>query len=82
MQVGKVVEINPHKGFFIVEIESGAYAVFEILSSIDIAVGDHIRGELDALGGEDLYHVDHGETFEAYGQSGPSSFSACRRLLG
>ncbi len=83
MQNGKIIAINPKRGMFIVEIEGGHgdYATFELLDSIDIAIGDSVRGDLDALGGEDLLHVNQARTFSVYGQSGPSSLSACKRLL-
>ncbi|MCK4118351.1 hypothetical protein ACI2UK_13960 [Ralstonia nicotianae] len=82
MQEGEVIAVNRRRGFFIIAIDQGDYVVFELLSGIDISIGDRIRGDLNALGSEDLYHVGHEEEFEAYGQSGPSSLSACRRLLG
>lgn len=81
MQVGSVVAVNARRGMFIVAIESGDYAVFELVSGVDIAVGDKVRGDLDALGGEDLTHLGSGRRFNAYGQSGPSSLAACQRLL-
>lgn len=81
MKVGLVVAVNARRGMFIVEIESGDYSVFELLGGVDIAVGDKVRGDLHALGGEELYHLGNGERFSAYGQSGPSSLAACQRLL-
>ena len=81
MKVGSVVAINARLGMFIVAIESGDYAVFELLSGVDIAVGDKVHGDLDALGGEELSHLGSGERFSVYGQSGSSSLAACQRLL-
>ena len=81
MKVGLVVAVNARRGMFIVEIESGDYSVFELLSGVDIAVGEKVRGDLHALGGEELYHLGSGGRFSAYGQSGPSSLAACQRLL-
>ncbi|GAB0057896.1 hypothetical protein SIID45300_02230 [Candidatus Magnetaquicoccaceae bacterium FCR-1] len=81
MKVGSIVAVNAHRGMFIVAIENGDYAVFELLNGIKIAVGDRIRGDLDALGGEELVHLSSGKRFSAYGQSGPSSLAACQRLL-
>lgn len=78
---GKVIAVNPRRGMFIVAIDGGDYATFELLDSIDIDVDDCVQGPLDALGGVDLLHVEQGSTFSVYGQSGPSSFNACKRLL-
>ncbi|WP_231586118.1 hypothetical protein [Pandoraea apista] len=66
---------------FIVQIDDGDFAVFELLDGIGVAVGDRISGDLDALGGERLHHLGQQRRFNAYGQSGPSSLSACKRLL-
>ena len=80
-QNGTVVAVNQRRGMFIVEIASGEFAVFELLAGIDIAVGDEVQGNLEGLGSETLYHRGQGRSFSAYGQSGPSSRSACERLL-
>lgn len=83
MQTGTVTHISPRKGMFVLQLgDGGDFVVFENLSSTDIAVGDQISGRLDALGGEQLLHVGHGEVFHAYGQSGPSSLKACLLLIG
>lgn len=81
MQSGSVVAVNPRRGMFIVAIDDGDYAVFELLSGIDIATGDKVGGNLEALGSEELVHLGSGKRFSAYGQSGPSSLKACHRLL-
>ena len=82
MQNGIVIAINRTRGMFIVQIEEGDFAVFELLSGVDLAVGDTLRGDLEALGHEELVHVGQRRRFTAYGQSGPSSMAACRRLVG
>lgn len=66
---------------FIVAIDGGDYAVFELLEGVDLEVGHRLQGNLDALGGEELFHLDQQCNFNVYGQSGPSSLSACQRLL-
>lgn len=81
MPTGRVVEVNAQRGMVIIQIADGEYAVFELLDGIDIEVGDSVRGDLGALGGEQLVHLESAQAFEAYGQSGPSSLSACRALL-
>ncbi|PYE79479.1 hypothetical protein DFQ15_102212 [Xylophilus ampelinus] len=80
MAVGTVTHINARNGMFIVAIEAGDYAAFQNLSSTEIAVGDRISGDLDALGSEDLLHLGEGEMFEASGESGPCGLQACLRV--
>lgn len=78
---GKVIEVNPRRGMFIVAINGGDYATFELLDSIDVEVDDRVQGPLNDLGSVDLLHVEQNSTFSVYGQSGPSSLNACKRLL-
>jgi hypothetical protein len=78
---GKVIEVNPRRGMFIVAIDGGDYATFELLDSIEVEVDDSVQGPLNALGGVDLLHVEQDSTISVYGQSGPSSLNACKRLL-
>ncbi|MGF7192007.1 hypothetical protein JOE11_005080 [Robbsia andropogonis] len=68
---------------FIVEIGNGSgdYAVFELLSATEVEVGDKLRGDLDSLGGENLRNLRTGQSISVYGQSGPSTLLACRRLM-
>jgi len=81
MADGTVREVDLRRGMFIVAIDDGDFVVFELCDGIDIAAGDRIRGDLEALGGETLQHLGQRRQFEAYGQSGPSSLAACQRLL-
>ncbi len=81
MGVGTIIAINSSRGLFIVAIDSGDHAVFELLDGIDLEVGDRLQGNLDALGGEEFLHLRQRCRFSVYGQSGPSSLSACKRLL-
>lgn len=81
MLVGTVIEVNLQLGMFIAALERGDYVVFELLSGIDIAKGDKISGNLEDLGRTELKHLGQHCKFSAYGQSGPSSLTACRRLL-
>ena len=67
MAVGTIKQINHRRGMFIIAIDEGDYVVFELLDSIEISIGDRIRGDLEALGGEALQHLGHREQFEAYG---------------
>lgn len=82
MLTGTVTHVNASRGFFLVRLDDGSgFAVFESLSSTDVVVGDCVRGKLNAVGGQDLLHVGHGEVFQVYGQSGCSSQKACLLLL-
>lgn len=81
MSIGTVTHVNPRNGMFIIAIDSGDHVVFENLSSTEVNVGDRIRGDLGALGGEDLAHLGEREVFSAFGQGGPSSLVACLRLI-
>ncbi|CAD6559518.1 hypothetical protein LMG27952_06883 [Paraburkholderia hiiakae] len=82
MQEGTVVAVNQRRGMFIAQIDEGDFAVFELLAGIDIAIGDRVAGDLEALGREELRHLGQRRRFAVYGQSGPSSLAACRRLVG
>ena len=80
MTIGTVTHVNPRNGMFIIAIDSGGHVVFENLSSTEVSVGDRIRGDLEALGGEDLTHLGERETISAFGQTGPCSLQACLRV--
>lgn len=82
MQEGAVVIVNQRRGMFVVQIDEGDFAVFELLAGIDVAIGDRVAGDLEALGHEELRHVGQRRRFATYGQSGPSSLVACKRLVG
>ena len=82
MQEGTVVVTNQRRGMFVVQIDEGDFVVFESMADIDIAVGDRIAGDLEALGREELRHLGQTRRFDAYGQSGPSNLAACKRLVG
>ncbi len=81
MGTGIVIGINKKRGYILIQINEGDFVVFELLSGIDIAVGDRIGGNLDGLGGETLIHLSQKEKFDAFGQTGPSSFAACERIF-
>jgi hypothetical protein len=67
---GTIVAVNDSNGMFAVLLDDGDYAVFELCDSISLEPGDKVQGDLDALGGETLLHVDSRQQFEAFGQSG------------
>lgn len=82
MQNGTIVAVSVARGMIVVQIDEGAHAVFELLDGIEVAEGDRVRGNLQALGGEELQHVAQHCGFHVYGQTGPNSWSSCKRLLG
>lgn len=79
--LGTVIAINHRRGMFIVRVDDYAFAVFELLSGIDLEVGDRVSGNLYALGGEELLHLGQRERFDAFGQSGECSLQVARRLI-
>jgi hypothetical protein len=79
--LGSVVAVNERKAMFIVEIDNGDFAVFELLERIGLGVGDRIRGNLKALGKTMLLHIDRNQSFRVYGQTGPSKRSVCESFL-
>ena len=79
---GTIVAINQRSGLFVVQAGGGGFAVFELMDSIDLAVGDRVSGDLDAMGDDQLTHLGQGEAFDVYGQSGPCSLEHARRLIG
>lgn len=81
MFTGTIVEISRRGVMFIVHVDGGDFAVFELLDSIALEVGQQVRGDLDALGSEDFFHLEEQTMFQVYGQTGPSSLAICRELI-
>ncbi|MFO0255158.1 MAG: hypothetical protein ACK52V_13665 [Betaproteobacteria bacterium] len=79
---GTVAAINRLNGLFQVRLAGGAYAVFELVSAVDLKPGDLIAGHLDAMGSQQLLHLGHAQAFQAIGQSGEGSFKATWNLMG
>ena len=76
MQTGILTHINRRNGMFIIRSADGEHSAWSLCSSFDLAIGDRIRGDLDALGSETLLHLARGQQFDAVGESGPSSLVA------
>lgn len=81
MRTGTITHINRTRGMFIVRSVEGESAVFELLGSIELAVGDRIQGALDAEGPQVLLHLGERQSFRVIGQSGPSSLEACLNVI-
>lgn len=62
-----VVAVNPRKGFVAVQTSSGI-TVFELIGAYEVNVGDTIRGDFEALGGETYYNVTEGEELDVFVQ--------------
>ena len=43
--------ITPRRGLYVVPVDGGNHAVFELLEGVDLPIGDRIQNNLDALGG-------------------------------
>lgn len=82
MQTGTIVQISPRSIMFIVSIDnSGDFAVFETTSSIEIAKGDRVRGDLYSVARQELLHLTQGVSFSACGQTGPCGLETCLRKI-
>lgn len=66
MAVGHVVFVSGNRGMIVVRHDDG-FAVVELLGSEgEFSIGDSVRGDWDALGGEPIYK--QGEEHDAYFQ--------------
>lgn len=66
MPAGRVIFVSGNQGMLVVQHEDG-FAVVELLGSEgEFEVGDHVRGNWSALGGEPI-HKD-GQEHDAYFQ--------------
>lgn len=81
MQTGTIVQISPRGTMFIVQIDGGDFAAFELRDSIVLHIGECITGKLNAVQSEELLHLGQGKVFSVYGETGPSSLKACQRLI-
>jgi hypothetical protein len=79
--LGTVIGINRRKGFIAIRLDGdGDITVAELLGDYDIDLRDRIRGDLEALGGEDFYNLTKQEELDVYVQgTGCSDYNA--RLL-
>jgi hypothetical protein len=76
MKTGTIVQINARNGMFIIKGDDGEYSAWSLDDSFDLEIGGRIKGHLDALGGETLLNLSSGESFQAVGESAPSSLVA------
>jgi hypothetical protein len=81
MRAGTINQISLRRKRFIAHVDAGDYVVFELLGFIPVSVGDRISGLLNTLGKRPLQHLCLRRSFEAYGQSGPTSLQACQSLI-
>ena len=81
MSTGVVIAFNPLRGYILIQTEQGEFVLFELLDSISISRGDKLAGNLGGLGRETLTHLEQNRRFEAYGQTGPSSLAACKKIF-
>ena len=51
---GKIAFANRHRGRYAVLTDDGDYTLFELLQSADVAIGDLVTGDMNAVGGVDF----------------------------
>ena len=77
MATGTVTQRDPLGSKCIVLIDGGGHAVFDLLGTTDIAVGDRVSGELNAVGLQELLHLPDGQVLKVFGQTGASNLKVC-----
>lgn len=82
MHLATILHINARNGMFVIKHDGHAHSVLELYDSIDIAVGDRIRCEINALGEHEAFHVGEGQTFTVIGQTGETSLNGALRNAG
>lgn len=71
----------------LVRVDEGAYVVFELIQRLrlgqreGVAIGDRVCGPLHALGKTQIANLTRDCQLRVYGQTGPSSVTACRRAM-
>ena len=78
---GIIVAINPRNGFYAAKLESGEFAVFELVDSHEPELGDAVSGELEALGSETLLNETQRTRFDVFMQDTHCSESRARQML-
>ncbi|MCX4151741.1 MULTISPECIES: hypothetical protein [Paraburkholderia] len=84
---GTLEEIEDRRGMFLIHIDQGDYVVFELIQRVrpglgeDVAIGNRVSGPLHALGKTEITNVSGECRLRVYGQTGPSSLTACRRVM-
>lgn len=76
-----IIDLNPSRGMFIVEIEGGGHALFTLYDRMHLALGDRIDGGLAEMGSERLFHRGCRQQFEAFGETGTASLEECQRVM-
>lgn len=82
MHPATILYINPRNGMFVIKFDDRAHSVLELYDSIEIAVGDRINCEINALGSHQAFHVGKGESFKVIGQTGECGLSNAIRIAG
>ena len=78
---GKVVHESRKRGYAVLSVEDGNFAVFEVLDRTELKPGCQVRGNLHATGFVSLVDVTSGNRFSAYGHTGPGTLEDCARIL-
>ena len=77
---GQVVQENRKRGYTIVAVEGGDFAVFEVMDRTELKPGCQVRGNLHATGFVTLLDLASGKRFSAYGHTGPSTLEDCNKV--
>lgn len=80
MHYRPIVDYNPVRAKFTVQLEDGSHAVFTLHSYAPIRKGMGIEGPLEARGLTTLM-LDTRQNFKAFGETGPTTSGTCRQLV-
>ena len=77
---GTVIDINMNKGFIAIQTDNGI-TVAELIGGYQVELDDEISGNLDALGGEELFNITHDEKMDVFIQAIYCSDKNARELM-
>lgn len=80
MQYRLIVDYNPDRAQFTVELEDGSNAAFTLHSHAVIKKGMGVEGSLAERGPVTLM-LDNRQHLKAFGETGPTNRGTCRQLV-
>ena len=78
---GVVTHVSKTNGFIAIRTDAEEYTIAELLGA-EVAVGDVLEGDLEALAGETLQNVDSLERIEVFIQDIHADAARAAQLLG
>ena len=75
-----VIALNLRKGFVAVQTEGGI-TIFELIGGYEVSLGDSIRGNFEAHGGETYFNATTGEEMDVYVQAIYCSPRVARQMM-